>query len=131
MVHEIHVQTLIINETDNTKSIYITNTHIYFNTVMYELQISRLYMRIFAYQYHFVKINNEFLMFLSFLTKTLNKHIHFNIPSCYSKEYSQVKLYIEIFYLKKKIAPNIYFSISKIKILSHTLVHRDNTILSR
>lgn len=81
MVHEIHVQTLIINETDNTKSIYITNTHIYFNTVMYELQISRLYMRIFAYQYHFVKINNEFLMFLSFLTKTLNKHIHFNIPS--------------------------------------------------
>lgn len=101
MVHE-SVQTLIINETDNTKSIYITNTHIYFNTVMYELQISRLYMRIFAYQYHSVKINNEFLMFLSFLTKTLNKHIHFNIPSCYSKEYSQVKLYIEIFYLKKK-----------------------------
>lgn len=86
MIHE-SVQTLVINETDNTKNItYHKYTHIRFNITIL-ITKSRLYMRIFVYQYYSDKINNKFLkhsMFLSFPSKTLNKHIHFNIPLCYS-----------------------------------------------
>lgn len=86
MIHE-SVQTLVINETDNTKNItYHKYTHICFNSTIL-ITKSRLYMRIFVYQYHSDKINNKFLkhsMFLSFPSKTLNKHIHFNIPLCHS-----------------------------------------------